>query len=130
MGKLKFCLLQSCFNFFAVKLVSVEKLKSSGLNDNRKFSIMDPSCEIVHLNKIVYKMVPCHLKYQTIICIGSRFCMSCAHYFTLCILGECGTQGTAVTLSIEYFLPLQIWAYFFTIAGLKPKGRFWTFLVV
>lgn len=32
-GKLKFCLFQNCFSFYAVKLVSVEKLKSSSLND-------------------------------------------------------------------------------------------------
>lgn len=45
-------------------------------------------------------------------------------FYIVCILGEYGTEDTAVTLSIEYFLSLQLGAYFFTIAGLKPKGRF------
>lgn len=69
-------------------------------------------------------MVSYHLKYQIIICIGSRFCMSCAHYFTLCILGWYGTLDAAVALSVKYLLPLQLWDYFLTIAGLKPKESF------
>lgn len=100
-------------------LKSVAKLESSGLNENRKFSIMNPSCEAFHLSEIVYEMLPSHLKYQTMICTGSRFCVNSMHCCSLCALDGYRTQDLVVAMNSLCFSDFEV---FSTMMVLKQKG--------